>query len=97
MKNQNDLIVRIVTIVLAAIACGVIFYQKPVPATIPAPEKVPAVVTAIPAGAVVTAKGLPGGGESSGGSTAAGGSAPGGGAPNGGRQFSTSAVEGNRR
>lgn len=78
--NQNDLIIRIVAVVLALIACGVIAYNQPQPFVPPAPEAVPQVNLELPAGTVVKTKGLPNAGNGSGaGSTA--GQLGGGGAP----------------
>ncbi|MBL8061140.1 MAG: hypothetical protein JNK63_10555 [Chthonomonas sp.] len=87
--NQNDLIIRIVAVVLALIACGVIAYNQPQPYVPPTPEAVPQVNLQLPAGTVVKTKGLPNAGESSGGSAPIGapnasGFGGGGGAPVGG-------------
>ena len=90
MKNQNDLIVRIVAVVLALIAIGVIIYNQPQPYAPPAPEQVPVVKLELPAGTVVRTKGLPGGTNTgASGNSGSTGLAP---APaGGGRQFSPSA------
>ena len=76
MKNQNDLIMRIVAFVLALIACGIIIYNQPQPFQPQDPEKVPAVKLELPAGTVVRTKGLPGGDNSSSGGAAAPSAAP---------------------
>lgn len=73
MKNQNDLIISIVAVVLALIIAGVCFGTKREPATIPAPEKVNLAAPALPAGDVVMVNTLPGG-------STAGGAGMGGGA-----------------
>ncbi len=84
MKNQNDLIMRIVAVVLALIACGIIIYNQPQPVQPADPEKVPAVKLELPAGTVVKTKGLPGGdNQTSGGSAPSAGPGGGGLAPQG--------------
>lgn len=81
MKNQNDLIISIVAIVLALIIAGVCIGTKREPNTIPPPEKVNLTAPALPQGDVVMANALPGGS----GSGAGGGNPMGGmGAPMGG-------------
>ena len=65
--NQNDLIIRIVAVVLALIACGVIAYNQPQPFVPPAPEPVPAVKLELPTGTVVKTRGLPAGENNTGG------------------------------
>ena len=60
MKNQNDLIISIVAIVLALIIAGVCFGTKREPAVIPAPEKVNLAPPQLPQGDVVMANSLPG-------------------------------------
>lgn len=76
MKNQNDLIISIVAIVLALIIAGVCFGTKREPSTIATPEKVVLTPPVLPQGDVVMASALPGG---------SGSGAPGGmGAPGGG-------------
>lgn len=103
MKNQNDLIMRIVAVVLALIACGIIIYNQPQPFQPQDPEKVPAVKLELPAGTVVRTKGLPGGDNSSSGGAAPSaapsvgggggqGAAPGSGI--GGRRLGTAAAGG---
>jgi len=76
MKNQNDLIIRIVMIVLAVIACGVIIFNKPSAYAPASPEKVPVVNLQLPAGTVVKTKGLPGGGDQPGGGGGGGALSP---------------------
>ncbi len=77
MKNQNDLIMRIVAVVLALIACGIIIYNQPQPVQPADPEVVPTVKLELPAGTVVKTKGLPGGdNQTSGGSAPSGLGAP---------------------
>jgi hypothetical protein len=70
MKNQNDLIISIVAIVLALIIAGVCFGTKREPVAPPAPEKVNLTPAQLPQGDLVWANALPGG---SGGGGAAGG------------------------
>ncbi|HJP82296.1 MAG TPA: hypothetical protein VJ835_02220 [Fimbriimonadaceae bacterium] len=83
MKNQNDLIISIVAIVLALIIMGVCIGTKREPIAPAAPEKVNLVAPALPQGDVVMANAL--GSTSSSGGTG-GPSASGGGAINkGGR------------
>lgn len=77
MKNQNDLIISIVAIVLALIIAGVCFGTKRDPAVIPAPEKVNLAPPSLPQGDVVMANALPGAGGGTG--TGFGGAAGGGG------------------
>lgn len=67
MKNQNDLIISIVAIVLALIIAGVCFGTKREPATIAAPEKVNLAPPVLPQGDVVMTNALPGGGSAAGG------------------------------
>jgi hypothetical protein len=62
MKNQNDLIISIVAIVLALIIAGVCFGTKREPVAPPAPEKVNLTPAKLPQGDVVWANALPGGG-----------------------------------
>ncbi len=73
MKNQNDLIIIIVSAVLALIIAGVCIGTKREPNTIPAPEKVILTAPALPAGDVVMVNSLPGGGNSTPGGPGAGG------------------------
>lgn len=84
MKNQNDLIISIVAVVLALIIAGVCFGTKREPATIPAPEKVNLAPPVLPQGDVVMANALPGGGGGGGGVGASGFGAAGAGASGGG-------------
>lgn len=77
MKNQNDLILRVVAVVLALIACGVIAFNQPQPFQPADPERVPDVKVELPAGTVVRTNGLPGGSDQN----QAGGPQMGGGAP----------------
>ena len=86
MKNsqqQTDLIVRVVLVVLALIACGVIAYQQPQPVAPADPERVPAVQLQLPAGTVVRSNSLPGSSNQPGQTPGApsGGPQMGGGAP----------------
>jgi len=88
MKNQNDLIISIVAVVLALIIAGVCFGTKREPATIPAPEKVVLTAPTLPAGDVVMVNALPSGSSSGAGGGAAGAagfSAPGAAMSGGGR------------
>lgn len=78
MKNQNDLIISIVAIVLALIIAGVCFGTKREPATIAAPEKVVLTPPVLPQGDVVMTNALPGGGSTSGGGAVGGGGSMGG-------------------
>ncbi len=80
MKNQNDLIISIVAIVLALIIAGVCFGTKREPIAPAAPEAVNLTAPALPAGDVVMASSLPGG---SGGGAAGGGRGGLGGGPAG--------------
>lgn len=73
MKNQNDLIISIVAIVLALIIAGVCFGTKREPVVIAAPEKVNLAPPVLPQGDVVMANALPGGGSGAGGGFAGGG------------------------
>lgn len=68
MKNQNDLIISIVAIVLALIIAGVCFGTKREPVAPAAPEKVNLAPATLPQGDVVMASSLPGAGSASGGS-----------------------------
>lgn len=81
MKNQNDLIISIVAIVLALIIAGVCFGTKREPIAPAAPEKVNLAPPSLPQGDVVMANSLSGGG---GGGAAGGGRATGGPAAFGG-------------
>ena len=78
MKNQNDLIISIVAIVLALIIAGVCFGTKREPVAPPAPEQVNLAAPTLPQGDVVMANSLPGasnqqqGGAGAGGPMAAG-------------------------
>ena len=82
MKNQNDLIISIVAIVLALIIAGVCYGTKREPAAPAAPEKVNLAPPQLPQGDVVMANSLPGasGGQGGGGNTFGGPSAGGSGA-----------------
>lgn len=60
MKNQNDLIISIVAIVLALIIAGVCFGTKREPVAPAAPEAVNLAAPALPQGDVVMANSLPG-------------------------------------
>jgi hypothetical protein len=73
MKNQNDLIISIVAIVLALIIAGVCFGTRREPSAPAAPEPVNLAPAALPQGDVVWATGLPSGGGSGGGGVAGGG------------------------
>lgn len=77
MKNQNDLIISIVAIVLALIIAGVCFGTKREPAAPPAPEQVNLAAPTLPQGDVIMANALPGASNSQGGAGGFGG--PGGG------------------
>lgn len=65
MKNQTDLIVKIVAILLALIACGVIASNAPQPFSPTDPTPVPVVDVVLPPGTVVKTNGLPNAGEGS--------------------------------
>lgn len=93
MKNQTDLIVKIVAILLALIACGVIASNAPQPFSPADPAPVPAVNVVLPPGTVVKTNGLPNAGEGSpaGGGAGAGASAGRGGAAPSGGGFSVQA------
>ncbi len=73
MKNQNDLIISIVAIVLALIIAGVCFGTKREPVAPPAPEKVNLTPPALPAGDVVMSNSLPGASSGAGGGGGFGG------------------------
>lgn len=77
MKNQNDLIISIVAIVLALIIAGVCFGTKRDPVAPPAPEKVNLTPAKLPEGDVVWANALPGGSGGGGGGGLTGGPAGG--------------------
>lgn len=79
MKNQNDLIVTVATVVLALVAITAFYFTKPEPKQPPAPEKVLTAAPQLPAGDVQFATSLPG---ATGGGAARGGG--GGGATRGG-------------
>lgn len=105
MKNQNDLIISIVAIVLALIIAGVCIGTKREPATIPPPEKVVLTAPALPQGDVVMVNALPGGSGSGAGGGMGGGGPMGGmaspmgggpGRPGGGRPGFSSAPMGGR-
>jgi hypothetical protein len=76
MKNQNDLIISIVAIVLALIIAGVCFGTKREPPTIAAPEVVNLAAPKLPQGDVVMANALPGAGSAGGGVAGAAGGGP---------------------
>jgi hypothetical protein len=79
MKNQNDLIISIVAIVLALIIAGVCFGTKREPTKPADPEKVNLAPPTLPQGDVVMANSLSGGGSGgSGGFGGPGGAGPGG-------------------
>lgn len=63
MKNQNDMIISIVAIVLALIIAGVCFGTKREPIAPAAPEVVNLAPPALPQGDVVMADALPGAGS----------------------------------
>ena len=75
MKNQNDLIISIVAIVLALIIMGVCIGTKREPIAPAAPEKVNLAAPALPQGDVVMANALGSTSSSGGGPSAAGGGA----------------------
>ncbi len=77
MKNQNDLIISIVAIVLALIIAGVCFGTKREPVAQPAPEVVILTPPALPQGDVVMANALPSASNQGGGASGAGPSAAG--------------------
>jgi len=66
MKNQNDLIISIVAIVLALIIAGVCFGTKREPTKPADPEKVNLAAPTLPQGDVVMANSLSGGGAAGG-------------------------------
>lgn len=80
MKNQNDMIVMIVTIALALIAITAFFFTKPQPVQPPQPEAVIVAKPALPTGDVQFANALPGAGNAGSG----GGGGPRGGGGGGG-------------
>lgn len=61
MKNQNDLIVIIVSVVLALIAIATFYFTKPEVKTPAPPEQVITTAPQLPAGDVKMAAALPGG------------------------------------
>lgn len=67
MKNQNDLIISIVAIVLALIIAGVCFGTKREPMKPADPEKVNLAAPTLPQGDVVMANSLSGSGSAGGG------------------------------
>ncbi len=98
MKNQNDLIISIVAIVLALIIAGVCIGTKREPATIAPPEKVILTPPTLPQGDVVMVNALPGGGSGSGTGAPMGGGRPMGapGPMGGGRPMGPAGVAGAR-
>jgi hypothetical protein len=80
LKNQNDLIFSIVSVVLAAIIIAVFAFTKPEPKTAPSAEVVNTGELALPGADVKWANALPGGNQQSGGGAA--GAPGGGGGPN---------------
>lgn len=85
MKNQNDLIVSIVSVVLALIVAGVCFGTKREPVAPAAPEQVLVAPPAMPATAVKMGNALPGASQNQTGG--AGPAAGGGGGAGGGAAF----------
>lgn len=73
MKNQNDLIITIVTVVLALIAITAFYFTKPVVTQPPAPEKVITTKPQMPLGDVQYANSLPGASNTGGGGPSGGG------------------------
>lgn len=67
MKNQNDLIISIVAVVLALIIGGVAYGMKRVPVAPAAPEVVVVTPPAMPSSEVKMANALPGASANSGG------------------------------
>lgn len=61
MKNQNDLIGLIVSIVVALAGILTFFFTRPTPPSVPSPTAVNTSPAALRAGSVVFANGLPGG------------------------------------
>lgn len=88
MKNQNDLIVIIVSVVLALIAIATFYFTKPEVKTPAPPEQVITTAPQLPAGDVKMAAALPGGSNAGGAGRTAGagprGGGPAAGAPAGG-------------
>ncbi|MCC7230776.1 MAG: hypothetical protein IT203_10315 [Fimbriimonadaceae bacterium] len=84
MKNQNDLIISIVAIVLALIIAGVCFGTKREPIAPPAPETVNLAPATLPQGDVVMASSLPGAGSTGSGSQGGGAGGAGASGPSGG-------------
>lgn len=79
MKNQNDMIISIVAVVLALIVAGVLLATQPEPAAQVPVSPVTTTDVALPAGSVTMANSLPNAGQ--GFSGASGGAGGGGGAP----------------
>lgn len=79
MKNQNDMIVIIVTIVLAAIAISAFAFTKPVVTQPAPPAQIVTKKAELPTGDVQFASSLPGASSATGGQLAGGGAR--GGAP----------------
>lgn len=84
MKNQNDLIISIVAIVLALIIAGVCFGTKREPIAPAAPETVNLAPATLPQGDVVMASSLPGAGSTGAGSQGSGPAMAGMAGPSGG-------------
>jgi len=86
LKNQNDLIISVVSLVLAAIIITVFYFTKADPKMAPTAEVVNTGPLAMPAADVKMANALPGGssqGSGGGGSDTATAGAGGGGGPRG--------------
>lgn len=88
MKNQNDIIFSSVAIVFALIVAAVSFFTKPEPQRPANPAPIDQRLPDLPAGQVVMADQLPGGGQAAGG--------PGGGGGRGGSPFGPGGPGGGR-
>lgn len=84
MKNQNDLILVIVSVVVALAAVLISYFTKPERPTPPAPTTVNLSPAVLPEGSVVRTDALPGGTSGGGGGGGAGGRGGFGGAPSAG-------------
>jgi hypothetical protein len=78
MKNQNDIIISVVALVLVGIVFLVAFFTKHDPVMAPAPEVIDTKMPPMPASDIVQADALPGGQGSGGGGGGFGGPGRGG-------------------
>jgi hypothetical protein len=67
LKNQNDMIIMIVAVVVCLAGAAVLYFTSPDVPTIAAPQVVDVSAPVIQSGSVVTGSSLPGGGGGGGG------------------------------